>query len=178
MTDTTAQDSDESTILLARRILSSASRLDLPALKIQLKEDSTGANVRDPSTGTTPLHAAITSGTHENEDQLVKVIELLLENGAIWNDLNMENDTPGCVAKKRGLEKAYEAMVEAGVRAELLFGRLAEMGFGNDAEEEEHIGPVEEKIEEEDDVSRDNHAYLKSELRFRDGILLDSSDNA
>jgi protein arginine N-methyltransferase 2 len=194
MADQSLQETSESDILLARRILSAASRLDLPALKIQLKDDPTGANVRDPSTGTTPLHEAIASGNTENEDQVVKVVEYLFENGAIWNDLNKEDDTPGCVALKKGLKKVYETMVKAGVRAELLFGKLSAMGLvgGNDDEEDEEEEQGEEsdfkqtEVEEpkleieatEEDVSLDNHQYLKSQLRFREGILLDSSDNA
>jgi protein arginine N-methyltransferase 2 len=173
----------EQDILAARRILSSATRLDLAALKVQLKDDPAGANVRDPNTNTTPLHAAIASGTRENEHTVVDVVAYLLENGAIWNDLNNENDTPGCVAHKRGLASVYETMVEAGVRAELLFGNLSDLGFGGEdqATEPKDNDSKSQSVmpsDADDDVSKDNRAYLKSELRFRDGILLDSSDNA
>jgi type IV protein arginine methyltransferase len=165
----------EQDVLRVRRILSTAARLDLPAIKVQLKNDSTGANVRDPTTGMTPLHAAIGNGTQENETKVVNMAVYLLQNGAIWNDLNNDNDTPGCVALKEGLQKVYDVMVEAGVRAELLFGKLGDLGLGgNDAEDDQET----REPAVETDVSKDNYAYLKSELRFHDGILLDSSDNA
>lgn len=46
--------------------------------------------------------------------------------------------------------------------------------------DEETVQAVQEAVHEEilDDVSKDNLAYLKSELRYRPGILLDESDNA
>ncbi|KAF3159996.1 Arginine N-methyltransferase 2 [Orbilia oligospora] len=53
-----------------------------------------------------------------------KTLELLLQNGAIWNSLDINNETPGCIAYRLGLKELYEVMVDAGVRAELLFGRL------------------------------------------------------
>lgn len=185
MAEETATDAE---ILLAQRIISASSRHDIPALKVLLKEGS--ANVRDPS-GTSPLHAAVLacegqSGA-EKEDGAVKTMELLLQNGAIWNDLNKSDETPGCIALKLDLKKAYEVMVEAGVRAELLFGRLKSLGLDDQDEEEEDEGEDITKSADEkltlspavlDDVSLDNHEYLKSPLRFKPGILLDRSDNA
>lgn len=179
------QDASEADILLAQRIISAASRHDVAALKILLKDGS--ANVRDPS-GTTPLHAAILACEGDqgaaNEQDVVQTVELLLQNGAIWNDLNKKDETPGCIALRVDLKQVYQVMVEAGVRAELLFGRLKALGLDNPEDEmdEEAAEPVTEAVTTDpsvlDDVSLDNHEYLKSPLRFKPGILLDRSDNA
>lgn len=53
-----------------------------------------------------------------------KTLKLLLQNGAIWNDLDKNDETPGCIAWRLGLKELYEIMVDAGVRAELLLNRL------------------------------------------------------
>ncbi|KAH9865115.1 hypothetical protein IAQ61_009062 [Plenodomus lingam] len=203
-----ADQATEEDILLAKRIISAAERHDVPALKILLKEGS--ANVQDPTAtvATSPLHAAIASCGKAEEgkevcDDAVQTVELLLQNGAIWNDLNKEDETPGCVALRLGQKKIYDIMVEAGVRAEILFAKMEALGLGdNEAEEEEDEGDEEiteeqpaakkQKVSEDeakpiqetenqqvlDDVSLDNHAYLKSQLRYKPGILLDESDNA
>ncbi|ORX96690.1 arginine N-methyltransferase 2 [Clohesyomyces aquaticus] len=201
-----AEQTSEEEILLAKRIISAAERHDLSALKVLLKEGS--ANVQDPTatTATSPLHAAILScGKSEDgkeaDKNAVKTVELLLENGAIWNDLNKGDETPGCIALRLGQKKIYDIMVEAGVRAELLFAKMAALGL-DDAEEEEEeekeesreeqpavkkqkvseeeVKPIQGAVEETilDDVSLDNKAYLRSQLRYKPGILLDESDNA
>ncbi|CAO2651076.1 Nn.00g093730.m01.CDS01 [Neocucurbitaria sp. VM-36] len=201
-----AEQATEEDILLAKRIISAAERHDVPALNILLKEGS--ANVQDPTAtvATSPLHAAIAAcGKAEDGkaagDDAVQTVEILLQNGAIWNDLNKEDETPGCIALRLGQKKIYDMMVEAGVRAEILFAKMAALGLGGDAdEEEEEIDEISEeqpaakkqKVSEEDakaiqevveeqvldDVSLDNRAYLKSQLRYKPGILLDESDNA
>ena len=53
-----------------------------------------------------------------------KTVRLLLQNGAIWNDLDKNNETPGCLAKRLGFSHLYGIMVDAGVRAEMLLNRL------------------------------------------------------
>lgn len=203
-----ADKATEEDILLAKRIISAAERHDVPALKILLKEGS--ANVQDPTAtiATSPLHAAIASCGQAEEgkeaaEDVIQTVELLLQHGAIWNDLNQEDETPGCVALRLGQKKIYHVMVEAGVRAEVLFAKMEALGLGGDNAEEEEEGEEEEiseeqpavkkqKVSEEranpiqegqnplvlDDVSLDNHAYLKSQLRYKPGILLDESDNA
>ena len=210
-----AEQATEEDILLAKRIISAAERHDVPALNILLKDGS--ANVQDPTAtvATSPLHAAITAcgkaeDGKEADDAAVQTVETLLQNGAIWNDLNKEDETPGCIALRLGQKKIYDMMVEAGVRAEILFARLEALGMGDaapgtsDVEEEEEDAeileeqpaakkqkvsseeakPVEQQQPEPhdpagmDDVSLDNKAYLKSQLRYKPGILLDESDNA
>jgi protein arginine N-methyltransferase 2 len=187
------QDASDADILLAQRIISAAGRHDVAALKVLLKDGP--VNVQD-NTGTSPLHAAILAcegeGGAAKEEEATKTVELLLQNGAIWNDLNKKDETPGCIALRLGLKKVYDVMVEAGVRAELLFGRLKALGLDNqddddeDEEEEVTVTATEPAASEDqptdpavlDDVSLDNHEYLKSPLRFKPGILLDRSDNA
>ncbi|KAJ4368908.1 Arginine N-methyltransferase 2 [Neocucurbitaria cava] len=201
-----AEQATEEDILLAKRIISAAERHDVPALKVLLKEGS--ANVQDPtaSVATSPLHAAIIACGKAEEGKeaavdAVQTVELLLQNGAIWNDLNKEDETPGCIALRLGQKKIYDMMVEAGVRAEILFAKMAALGLGGDADDEEEeedeiseeqpaakkqkvseedAKAIQEAVEEQvlDDVSLDNRAYLKSQLRYKPGILLDESDNA
>ncbi|OAL50195.1 arginine N-methyltransferase 2 [Pyrenochaeta sp. DS3sAY3a] len=199
-----AEQATEQDILLAKRIIAAAERHDVAALTILLKEGS--ANVQDPTAtvATSPLHAAIAAcGKAEDgktvSDNAVETVKVLLQNGAIWNDLNKEDDTPGCIALRLGQKQIYDIMVEAGVRAEILFAKMAALGLGDDAvaEEEDEIDEEQpaakkQKISEEDaktipeaveeavldDVSLDNKAYLKSQLRYKPGILLDESDNA
>ncbi|ETI20332.1 hypothetical protein G647_08366 [Cladophialophora carrionii CBS 160.54] len=200
-----AEQASEEDILLAKRIISAAERHDVPALQILLKDGS--ANVQDPTAqvASSPLHAAVAScgkaeDGKEADDDAIKTIELLLENGAIWNDLNKEDETPGCVALRLGQSKIYEMMVEAGVRAELLFAKMEALGLDDEDEEEDDeddatngeqpavkkqklssddAKAVEQVIEAKvlDDVSLDNHAYLKSQLRYGPGILMDETKN-
>lgn len=144
-------------------ILLAASNHDIEALRQLFRQPNASANVVDPETGSTPLHAAIgacepdeetaedqkdmngdqaatlQTAALEEEDAL-KTVKFLLENGAIWNDLDDNNETPGCLAHRLGLKTVYEAIVEAGVRAELLLGRLDEfelLGGDDDDEDEE-----------------------------------------
>ncbi|KAK6502029.1 Arginine N-methyltransferase 2 [Arthrobotrys musiformis] len=130
----------------AHSLLLAAADHNLLLLRSLLKSQT--PNVQEPSTLRTPLHLAIASfesnpvqSTHTNgngtsaedeKDELslppltkaTKTLELLLQNGAIWNSLDTNNETPACIAYRLGLTPLYEVMVDAGVRAELLFGRL------------------------------------------------------
>ncbi|EXJ69947.1 uncharacterized protein A1O5_07020 [Cladophialophora psammophila CBS 110553] len=202
----------EEDILLARRIISAAARHDVAALEILLKQGSANAQDAKAPVASSPLHAAIVASGKavdgkEAGDDAVRTVELLLENGAIWNDLNGEDETPGCIALRLGQKKIYDMMVDAGVRAELLFSKMETLGLDedededsgddNDEENDDHEtgdkqpAPKRQKLSNEvqgmqpvgeekalDDVSLDNRAYLKSRLRYKPGILLDESDNA
>ncbi|MCJ1386820.1 Arginine N-methyltransferase 2 [Xylographa soralifera] len=66
-----------------------------------------------------------------------KTVRLLLQNGAIWNDLDKNNETPGCLAKRLGLNQLYDIMVDAGVRAEVLLSRLDGYELLQDVDDEE-----------------------------------------
>ena len=90
---------------------------------------------------------SITNNTDANRDVLKKIsgsegndgnqsertlaaaamtVKLLLQHGAIWNDVDANDETPGCLARRLGLKELYEIMVDAGVRAEMLLNRLDE----------------------------------------------------
>jgi len=112
-------------------LLSHAWQHDLASLKPLLRVPGP-ASVQDPTTGETPLHAAIRScgpsaaiaADSDVLDKAAGVVSELFMSGAIWNDVDSNNETPGCVAARLGLDKLYTMCVEAGVRAELLFGLL------------------------------------------------------
>ncbi|ETS87281.1 Arginine N-methyltransferase 2 [Pestalotiopsis fici W106-1] len=112
------------------QILTHAWNHDLASLKPLL--DVPGrASVQEPTTGETPLHAAIraagnSSSPGKDHDLAAAkaVLEELFFSGAIWNDVDSNNETPGDVAARLGQAELYQMCVEAGVRAELLFGLL------------------------------------------------------
>ncbi|KAL9087424.1 MAG: hypothetical protein Q9159_003636 [Coniocarpon cinnabarinum] len=66
--------------------------------------------------------------THGGDDDELsraeKTVKLLLQNGAVWNTLDVQDETPGCLAWRMGQNQLYELLVDAGVRAEILFQRL------------------------------------------------------
>lgn len=113
------------------------------------------ASAQDPTTGETPLHAAIRAcgpapppvGEEDGEEadgtviqEAKDTVQELFVSGAIWNDVDSKNETPGCVALRLGQKELYELCVQAGVRAELLFGLL-------DGYEELSSGPEEDAQE-------------------------------
>ena len=128
-------------------ILLRAWQHDTPAIKKLL--DAPGkASVQDPKTGETPLHAAIRScgpasdpeASTEAVEKAKETVQELLLWGGIWNDVDDHNETPGCVALRLGQAGLYELCVQAGVRAELLFGLLdgyEELSSGSEADDED-----------------------------------------
>ena len=208
----------------AQLILLAASHHNIESLRNLLRTGS--ASVQDQDTGFTPLHAAIaacdfsptgvidgpSSNGHVNGtvngdhsvtaesdvEAAAKTMRLLLQNGAIWNDVDKKNETPGCLALRLGLKELYEIMVDAGVRAEMLLNRLDEYQqlAGDDDEEDEGHGSDEETYkngevdtrsdgqqqgltdEVEDSPEINNEDYLQSSLRFQDGRILDSAGNS
>lgn len=124
-----------------QEVLLAASQHDIPKLRRLVRDNEevgNPANVKDPETGYTPLHSAIAacepdddSGLKVNEEETQKIVDsgletvrFLLEEGAIWNDLDLNDETPGCLARRLGLNELYDAIVDAGVRAEVLLNRL------------------------------------------------------
>ncbi|KAI2623567.1 arginine N-methyltransferase 2 [Hypomontagnella submonticulosa] len=120
------------------------------------------ASVQEPTTGETPLHAAVRACAPVNRGELSydaddvekhakAVVHELFMSGAIWNDVDNNDETPGCVAARLGLKDLYTLCVEAGVRAELLFGLLDgyEELDSEDEEDEEDDGAQEGDGEEE-----------------------------
>ncbi|KAH9902134.1 arginine N-methyltransferase 2 [Xylariomycetidae sp. FL2044] len=225
-------------------ILHCAWRHDLASLKPLLSAPGR-ASVQEPTTGETPLHAAIRAcagtvtkpGDDNGDDDrkaAAEVVRELFMNGAIWNDPDDRDETPGDVAARLGLDELYGLCVDAGVRAELLLGLLdgyeelesadeedqedeegqkEEMGRdGNDDDEMVHKGDTENKKTEEDQTAEDvvmlvdqdpdrafagpakrgtatgadtdadvvvvrSDEYLRSDLTYDDGKLVDASHN-
>ncbi|KAL9103965.1 MAG: hypothetical protein Q9163_001027 [Psora crenata] len=135
----------------------------------------------------------------EEADMLAsaKTVRLLLQNGAIWNDVDRNDETPGCLALRLGLKELYEIMVDAGVRAEMLLNRLDEyepLDDASDADGDDEADRDKEVIDihrqentaDEKDPNLSNASpageprnedYLQSSLRFQDGRILDDMDN-
>ena len=193
---------DETTQL----VLLHASNHDLPGLKPFLRTPG-NASLQDPETGYTPLHAAIAAcgsvpesngveavnGKEEEEEVDIEkakaTVRELFMSGAIWNDLDANGETPGCLAWRLGRKELYTLCVEAGVRAEMLLGLMGGYeALESDSEDEMEVinggdGSVEAESKNEDvpmerekkDVNSED--YLKSELKFEDGKLLDADEN-
>lgn len=128
-------------------------------------------NIEDvePESTTTPLHLICThlpdDCTPDELEVVQKMIETLLEYGAGWCLIDVNNDTPGCILIKRGLKTlpVYDQIVQAGVRAELLLRRVEEIEFVdeedylNDVEQNEHnleVPDLVETLEPEQDVPK------------------------
>lgn len=161
-------------------VIFAAAHHDTPRLRAILvasAEDPRALASRpDPDSGRTPLHAVVASlaaetrdgaatpngdaaesSEREGEDEegrAVRAAELLLQNGAVWNALDAEDETPGCLAWRLGKERVYEVFVEAGVRAELLFGRLD--GYEALADGSSSEGDVQVELEEEEAKSKED----------------------
>ncbi|KAF7525066.1 hypothetical protein G7054_g11228 [Neopestalotiopsis clavispora] len=136
------------------QILTHAWNHDLASLKPLL--DVPGrASVQEPTTGETPLHAAIrAAGSKTSSDSDLAAAKTVLEelffSGAIWNDVDSNNETPGDVAARLGQTELYQMCVEAGVRAELLFGLLEGYEALEDDDEDEDMEEAE--VEESGDA--------------------------
>lgn len=205
-----------------QEILLAASQHNIPKLRQLLRSNNAGAenpaNVKDPETGYAPLHAAIAACEPDDDEQPAddeegrvngaeeerdgelalarETVKFLLQEGAIWNDLDKNDETPGCLARRFGLSELYELMVDAGVRAELLFNRLEgyemlddededEVDETWDNEEEEKEGEEEEEVAattttieaDKADPNVSNVRYLHSNLTFQNDRLLDNDQN-
>lgn len=143
-------------------ILLAATNHDLDTLHKLFQTND--AKVQDSDTGFSPLHAAIAAcepdedlhneaevngegdalnGHALSEESALATVQLLFENGAIWNELDNNDETPGCLASRLGLRSVYDAIVDAGVRAELLFNVL------------DDYEPLPDEDESEDDADDD-----------------------
>lgn len=214
-----------------QEILLAASQHEVAKLRNLLRSNDkvqVPVNVRDPETGYTPLHAAIAACEPETDDQEnpangttastdpdgveesrnrtleagKETVRLLLEEGAIWNDLDIKNETPGCLAHRLELTELYELMVDAGVRAEMLLNRLdgyeplADDGDDDDDDEnEENAEDTDNAHAESENPAPADHEtaggpdstsegpevtsdrYLQSNLDFQNGRLLDQDQN-
>lgn len=145
-----------------KQILYHAWAHDLSGLKPLL--DAPGnASLQDPTTGETPLHAAIRAcgpadpkveGEDEENDEpegcvqeALGVVSELFFCGAIWNDVDARDETPGCVARRLGRPELYKACMEAGVRAEMLFGLMDGYEELSSADEDDDMEEVDGDVE-------------------------------
>ena len=164
-------------------------------------------DAQDPETGFTPLHAAIascepdddlenlTNGEHDAAEskqakltkQCAQTVRMLLQEGSIWNQVDKNGETPGCMALRLGLREIYEIMVDAGVRAELLLNRMDDYEPLADPEETAQTeadhdaqGLADEVAEDADSDPTgnvDSKQYLTSSLSFAHDKILDESSN-
>jgi type IV protein arginine methyltransferase len=170
--------------------------------------DCKSVDVQDPETGFTPLHAAIAAceaeddgalvnGSHpdlatggltdtlggqgQQKELLVKAqetVRFLLQNGAIWNQLDMRDETPGCIANRLGFQDLYELMVDAGVRAELLLNRLEgyEMLEGSDEDEADRTESSEKnQITQSGNETQDAQSVVEPEVQINSAHYLSST---
>lgn len=156
-----------------------------------------------PTGGTTPLHAIVksvdTNISGQELEVVEKMIDTLFEWGAGWMILDENEETPGCVALRRGLPvEIYNKFVSAGVRAEVFLSRMLEDSEDEDeghTEEQEKEEEQEQESEETNvanekeetgDTAADQNAYLKSNLEYtehnlitrgqNDGVMMDWED--
>ncbi|KIW45202.1 uncharacterized protein PV06_03604 [Exophiala oligosperma] len=197
------------------KVIRAAIENDTPTLEKCIDQysfsDCKVVDVQDPETGFSPLHAVISScrssvngngiKKSDHEDAASSTIRFLLENGAIWNQLDNNDETPGCLAYRLGLLNLYQLMVDAGVRAEMILSRLEEYermedeegdngedGQKEPKEEEEHVPGNDQldSMETEDSVVEldgaeqqdvNTSAYLSSTLSLSSNKLLDDQQN-
>jgi protein arginine N-methyltransferase 2 len=183
-----------------QEILLAATNHDLPALKPFLRVPG-AAQVQDPETGYTPLHAAIAACEKDSDgeddvdiEKAKDVIKELFLSGAIWNDLDANGETPGCLAWRIGRQELYELVVEAGVRAEMLmnlmggYEMLEDDDEGEDEDENQDEDMTGKASEEQDETEKaeivevekkdvNSEDYLASKLTFDNDKLLDDDAN-
>lgn len=175
-------------------ILEAAGKHDNTKLERLLNEykfkDVDAVDVQDAN-GTTPLHAAIASSANKHvngdgesasdESAGCDTVRLLLESGAIWNQLDKNNETPGCAAFRLGLLDLYELMVDAGVRAEILLNRLEGYEVLDDEDEQPDQGVADSAAEAATTLAPDNEdeapALINTAAATNDGTILQAQSD-
>jgi type IV protein arginine methyltransferase len=102
--------------------------------------ETSSTGIANSETVTSNGYTADSNGMLPQEELLQgakETIKCLQQSGAIWNQLDRNNETPGCIALRLGLMELYDMMVDAGVRAEMLLNRLEEYERLEDDEEAE-----------------------------------------
>ncbi|KAM3460872.1 hypothetical protein NHJ6243_005548 [Beauveria neobassiana] len=164
-----------------RQVLLHAWSRDLTGLK-ELLDRPGAASEQDPTTGETPLHAVVRGcgaaepqSTSDDEDGVVAearaCIQELFFSGAIWNDVDDHNETPGCTARRLDQEQLYRMFVDAGVRAEMLFGVMGDyesLSSGEEEEEEEEDGDAVMEEEDQEQQQDDDGKTIASAKREGD----------
>lgn len=153
---------------------------------------------------TTPLHLICRSIpvdiTEEESKVVLSLIEELFSWGAGWSLIDDEDKTPGDVLFRRGLQGTdfYTAIVDAGVRAELVLRKIDDdIEFLSDGEQlDEEASDERGEISKEDlekqrlqqekleqikkelieDPANTQSTYLKTKLEYKDGALV-TKDN-
>lgn len=125
----------------------------------------------EAETATTPLHLLAANYRNDFSPAEVAVVEeiaaALFEYGAGWCLTDLNNDTPGCILVKRGLQDSvlYRQIVDAGVRAEVLLRKVSEFDM--------------EIIEDTDDVDHEAFgAEEPSEAEKNEVPVIDASKPA
>ncbi len=141
----------------------------LPKLKALLKKgipstytledaeaEQSGKEETTQTSTTTPLHLICESipldATTEEENAILAMIDELFMNGAGWCLTNKNNETPGCVLQRRGLYGStfWERIVDAGVRAEIVFRKLEQSNIEFLGEKVIKNGEVKERAADRD----------------------------
>lgn len=131
-------------------ILDAASQASLARCRDLIDSDPSLASFQAESNGRSALMAAAGAGSLE-------CVQLLLERGAPWNALDREGKCAGEYAMESGSQACVDALVNAGVQAQLLFGFLDDETTTDD---------------------RTTEAYLKQDLSLDDESLIDSQGDA
>ncbi|EXJ72552.1 uncharacterized protein A1O5_03698 [Cladophialophora psammophila CBS 110553] len=155
--------------------------------------DCKAVDVQDSVTGFSPLHAAISTCVTQvngdadhpvhSEESGVRFLKFLLENGAIWNQLDKNDETPGCIAYRLGLHDLYQIMVDAGVRAEMVLNRLEGYERLHGGEDGEDVHGAEGSHGQDNSEANglqehvSSSVYLSSALSVGDNRLLDEQQN-
>ncbi|KAJ5964088.1 Arginine N-methyltransferase 2 [Penicillium vulpinum] len=221
MNDTPVHLTEVDIDLDVQEILLAASQHDQSKLRRLLRTQSQlpdAANVKDTETGFSPLHAAIaacepdtetvsTNGQTTSDSNPkgldaetlksgVETVKFLLQEGAIWNELDTNNETPGCIARRIGALDLYDLIVDAGVRAELLLNRLDAYEELSDDEEEDEEAEGETEADTAPELvdaaaelpettttttpvnpEVSNTQYLESRLNIQNDRILDADQN-
>ncbi|KAI9205620.1 S-adenosyl-L-methionine-dependent methyltransferase, partial [Polychytrium aggregatum] len=114
----------------------------------------------DPETGATLLHDACGSGSLDAVQALIRI-------GVPWNSVDFAHKSAGEAALEAGHMDVYDALVQEGIRSELL---LEAVSRHHDDEDDDEPPKKKTKVS--------NAEYLASPLVFSEGRLLDSERNA
>ena len=189
------QGDDQMVDVQIRHIINAGANHDIKALTHFIDTyaftECKAVDVQDSATGNTPLHASIAScgrvangttapSTHAEVEGAEDTVRFLLENGAIWNQLNYNDMTPGCIAFEIGLMSLYQLMVDAGVRAELLLNRLDEYDQLDEDEDENNdaldLKDSDPQVEGPDIVVSEATANEDDQVHTANGVLESNSN--
>ncbi|ODV90256.1 hypothetical protein CANCADRAFT_31270 [Tortispora caseinolytica NRRL Y-17796] len=128
----------------------------------------------------TPLHLLVENlpvdASAEDVQGCCEMIQILFQRGGGWVHLDCNNESPGCIALRRGVARSvYDMFVNEGVRSEILLRKLGSL-MAADSDSETAV---------EDEVAANTNKYLQDELEYRehdlitsekDGVMMDWED--